>query len=369
MAAVCVYSVRTRFARTNHRVDERRPLKTEHAKQLLKGWRKAMKIQYTRINFSGSSLAMIDRAINILNEYAIRNIIVTLRQLYYQFVARDLIANKQSEYKRIGKIINDARLSGLIDWDHLQDRTRNLVKLPHWSDPGGVIESAAESYHRDLWDGQKNHVEVWIEKDALLGVIEGVCEELDVPFFSCRGYTSQSEMWSASQRLLNQIRSGKKVHIIHLGDHDPSGKDMTRDIRARLADFANHHLTEDYAQARGNGRKAPDGKIDQYLQLRAIEVHRIALNMDQVVQYNPPPNPAKITDSRAAAYIGEFGAESWELDALDPDMLVGLVRDNILAYMNLGRWEEERDRQEKERALLNRTSENWDQVRRFVEAK
>jgi hypothetical protein len=331
-------------------------------------WGKPVKIEYSRINFSSSSLEIIDRATNILEEYAIRKIIVTLRQLYYQFVARDLIENKQTEYKRIGKIINDARLAGMIDWDHLQDRTRNLIKLPHWSDPGGVIESAADSYQRDLWDGQEKHVEVWIEKDALLGVIEGVCEELDVPFFSCRGYTSQSEMWSASQRLLQHIRSGKKVHIIHLGDHDPSGRDMTRDIRARLSDFANHHLTEDYAQAKGNGRKALGNTIDTYLALRAIEIHRIALNMDQVVQYNPPPNPAKITDSRAAAYIAEFGAESWELDALNPDMLVGLVRDNILRHMNVGLWEEQRDRQEEERSVLSRTSENWAEVRDFVEA-
>ena len=311
---------------------------------------------------------MIDRAINILNEYAIRNIIVTLRQLYYQFVARDLIANKQTEYKRLGKIINDARLAGMIDWDHLQDRTRNLIKLPHWSDPGGVIKSAAESYHRDLWAAQENHVEVWIEKDALIGVIEGPCEELDVPFLSCRGYTSQSEMWSASQRLLQTIRSCSNLHIHHLGDHDPSGRDMTRDLRDRLSDFANHHLTDDYGQAGGHERTAPNSGIDQYLALRAIEVHRIALNMDQIERYNPPPNPTKIADSRAVAYIAEFGAESWELDALDPDVLVGLVRDNILAHMNVGRWEEERDRQEEERALLNRTSENWDQVRRFVEA-
>jgi hypothetical protein len=333
-----------------------------------KGWSKATKIEYNRINFSSSSLEIIDQANAILGEYAAREIIVTLRQLYYQFVARALIANKQSEYKRLGKVINDARLSGMIDWDHLQDRTRNLIKLPHWSDPGGVIESAAKSYHRDLWAGQENHTEVWIEKDALVGVIEGACEELDVPFFSCRGYTSQSEMWGASQRLLSHIRSGKYVHIIHLGDHDPSGRDMSRDITCRLRDFVNHHLVQDCAKAKGKGQKAPDTKIDQYLALRPIEVHRIALNMDQVAQYNPPPNPAKITDSRATVYIAEFGAESWELDALNPDVLVGLVRENILLHMNVGLWEEQRDRQEEERSLLTRTSENWDEVRDFVEA-
>lgn len=330
------------------------------------------RIPYRKINFTPSSLKIIDQARGILSEYASRGIVVTLRQLYYQFVARDLIRNKMSEYKRLGSIVNDARLAGLIDWSYLQDRTRNLSKLAHWDDPGGVIASAAASYHRDLWAGQEYYVEVWIEKDALVGVIEGICEEWDVPFFSCRGYTSQSEMWSASQRLLERVRADRKVHVIHLGDHDPSGKDMSRDIEARLQEFAGYHLVRD---AMKTVTLPPEGpKREKLLDRLASEadaklpvVHRIALNMDQVRQYNPPPNPAKITDSRAAAYMSEFGDESWELDALDPDVLVDLIRENILQRLDLDLFEEERSRQEEERGLLNRTSERWDEVRKFVE--
>jgi hypothetical protein len=113
------------------------------------------KIAYQQTRFSASSLEVIERANSILEEYAVRPtpIILTLRQLYYQFVARDWIDNNQKEYKRLGKIINDARMAGLIDWDHLRDRTRNLSRLQYWEDPGGVIETAA-SYHRDLWEGQ-----------------------------------------------------------------------------------------------------------------------------------------------------------------------------------------------------------------------
>jgi hypothetical protein len=84
-----------------------------------------------------------------------------------------------------------------------------------------------------------------IEKDALVGVIEDVCRQWDVPYFSCRGYASQSEMWGAGQRLLERIRSGRKVQVIHLGDHDPSGLDMSRDIRERLATFISLHLGHD----------------------------------------------------------------------------------------------------------------------------
>jgi hypothetical protein len=163
--------------------------------------------------FGTSSLEAIERANSILEEYARRPapIVLTLRQLYYQFVARAWIANEQKEYKRLGKIVNDARMAGLIDWDHLQDRTRNLSQLPSWDDPGGVIKSAAVSYHRDLWAGQDCYVEVMIEKDALVGVIEVVCEQWDVPYFSCRGYTSQGETFCAGQRLLERIRAGQKA--------------------------------------------------------------------------------------------------------------------------------------------------------------
>jgi hypothetical protein len=125
------------------------------------------------------------------------------------------------------KIINDVRMAGHIDWDHLQDRTRNLSHVPHWDDSGGIIESAAAPYHRDLLAGQEFYVEVMIEKDALVGVIEHVCDRWDMPYFSCRGYTSQSEMWGAGQRLLERIGSGQIVSVIHLGDHNPSGLDIS----------------------------------------------------------------------------------------------------------------------------------------------
>jgi hypothetical protein len=344
-----------------------RRLTTQKEAAPMNGIKSMPKVCYQGVNFSTASLTVIQQANRILSEYAERGIIVTLRQIYYQFVARDLIRNRLTEYKRLGSIINDARLAGLIDWNNLQDRTRNLNSLSHWGGPSGVIESAATAYHRDLWAGQANYVEVWIEKDALVGVIENICEEWDVPYFSCRGYTSQSEMWGASQRLLTKLRGGRTVHVLHLGDHDPSGIDMTRDIRDRLTLFCQYHLKFDWMKKNGHpederGWQRLRDAIDPQLP----QVHRIALNMDQVEKYNPPPNPAKITDSRAAGYIREFGDESWELDALDPDVLVDLIRTNILSLVDVDRWNAERDRQEREREVLIKTSANWPAVAKFV---
>lgn len=272
-------------------------------------------ITYVSKRFSAGSQAIIEQANEIIEDYAAQGFDLTLRQLYYQFVSRDLIANKQTEYKRLGSIINDARLAGLIDWHTIVDRTRNMVSNSHWNGPQEIVAACARQFQIDKWANQKRRVEVWIEKDALIGVIENVCRKNDVGFFSCRGYTSQSEMWGASQRLLEYTDCGQSVTIIHLGDHDPSGIDMTRDIDDRLSLFM--------------GSSAGD-------------VNRIALNMDQVDQYSPPPNPAKITDSRANKYIKQFGNNSWELDALEPSVLEQLIDDTIASCKDESLWKEMR---------------------------
>jgi hypothetical protein len=246
-------------------------------------------------------------------------------------VARGYIPNKDSEYKKLGDIIADGRLAGLIDWEAITDRTRNLRKNSHWDDPADIVKSAAASFALDKWDEQPYRIECWIEKDALVGILESACEPLDVPYFSCRGYTSISEVWSAAMRLKRWKARGQKILILHLGDHDPSGIDMSRDIKDRLKVF---------------GVK--------------IEFERLALNMDQVTQYNPPPNPAKVTDSRFKSYQDLYGDESWELDALDPSVLVSLIQDNIANYRDEAAWAETLEREEEAKARLRKAAKHWD---------
>lgn len=271
--------------------------------------------QYIEKNFKPASRAIIDKANEIIEEYAKQGFSLTLRQLYYQFVARDLIANTQQSYKRLGSIVNDGRLAGLIDWLAIEDRTRNLVSNPHWDTPADVIDSARQSYGIDMWANQEHRVEVWIEKEALAGVIEPVCNELDVPHFACRGYVSQSEQWRAGMRYRSSYnRNSQQTVVLHLGDHDPSGIDMTRDNNDRLSMLAGY-------------RGAP-------------EVVRIALNMDQVEQYQPPPNPAKVTDSRFLDYAQQFGDESWELDALEPRVIIDLIREHVDNWRDPDKWSE-----------------------------
>lgn len=284
-----------------------------------------MRIQYVAKRFGPQALATIESANKIIEEYQAQGFDLTLRQLYYQFVSRDLIPNSQQEYKKLGDVVSNARLAGLISWEAIVDRTRNLQKNAHWSSPSEIVKACVNQYRIDKWAEQGTRVEVWIEKDALIGVIEGICRDLDVSYFSCRGYTSQSEMWAAAQRLIGYRDEGQEVVIVHLGDHDPSGKDMTRDIEERLNLFM-----------RGDGPT----------------VNRIALNMDQVRQYNPPPNPAKITDSRAHKYIREYGSKSWELDALDPTVLRDLIEEAVMEHRDSSVWDSASVREEKERKQL-----------------
>jgi hypothetical protein len=295
------------------------------------------RIAYVPKRFSAASMDIIAKANAVCQSYAAQGYDLTLRQLYYQFVSRDWIANKQSEYKRLGSVINDARLAGLLDWNYIVDRTRNLRDLAHWDSPESIIDAVASQYRTDRWADQPERVEVWIEKDALVGVIEGVCERNDVPFFSCRGYTSQSEVWGAAQRLIDYNRRGQKAIVVHLGDHDPSGIDMTRDINDRLYTFG-----------------------------ADVEVIRIALNMDQVERYDPPPNPTKLTDSRAEGYIARFGDDSWELDALDPATLDALIEEEIFTHRDVDAWDDSTARMEHEKELLAAISNRWDEVAAFV---
>jgi hypothetical protein len=266
-------------------------------------------IEYKIKNFKGSTLDIIDKANEIIDEYAEAGFDLTVRQLYYQFVSRDIIDNNQKEYSRLASIINDGRLAGLIDWESIVDRTRYLRSLSHWNNVSDILKVARDQYRVDKWSNQSEYCEVWIEKDALIGVIERVCNKYDVPYMSCRGYISQSEMWRASQRLIEKDEQNKMVTILHFSDHDPSGINMTEDIRDRLEMFDAN-----------------------------VSVKRVALTEMQVDQYNLPPNPTKLTDSRADKYKLIYGDKSWELDALDPGVLSKLIDDSINTYINQSKW-------------------------------
>jgi hypothetical protein len=280
-------------------------------------------LRYIDKRLGDPSMVIIGHALAIIQEYDEQGLDLTLRQLYYQFVARGLLENRQSEYNRLGGIISDGRLCGLLPWDKLVDRTRNLMGHETYDSPKAFLKSVVPMYKRDLWQEQSWRPEVWVEKEALTGVVSGICSQLRVDFFACRGYNSQSEQWRAGQRMARYVRQGQRPIVFHLGDHDPSGIDMTRDNRERLELFAG----------------------------TPVIVQRLGLNFNQIEELQPPPNPTKMTDSRAAGYVDRFGHQSWELDALDPkyirnliDNAVRQVRDEEVWGRSLAREVADKDR-------------------------
>ncbi len=266
-----------------------------------------MRRKYIDKTFSDEKLDRIAVANSILDTYSDMGLTMTLRQLYYQFVSHHGLPNNVQNYKALGKLISDARLAGLLDWDAIEDRGRVADKPSQWSSINVLIERAVRAFRLDRWRGQDYYVELWVEKQALAGVLEPVARENHITLMVNKGYSSQSAMYESAQRFLEH--PDQEPLLLYLGDHDPSGEDMVRDVGDRLRMFGVHELT-------------------------FSNVKKIALTMDQVEEFNPPPNPAKITDSRAKAYIEKYGDESWEVDALDPQTLVDFIQKAIDKVVN-----------------------------------
>jgi hypothetical protein len=303
-----------------------------------------MKLAYRDYKFRGASLTMVEAANNIIADYQRQGYSLTLRQLYYQFVSKNLIKNDDKEYKRLGEIIANARYAGLISWRAIEDRTRNLKGTYFWDSPAQIIRSSALGYVEDKWKGQKYRPELWVEKEALAGIVSQSAHAVEVSWMACRGYMSASEMWEAAQRFIRYRKNDQIPVIFHIGDHDPSGVHMSTDIEDRIREFMHAHG------------------------VNTIEFKRLALNMDQIEEYNPPPNPAKLTDSRARAYIEEYGDESWELDALPPNVLDSLMQDAVKRLIDRDAWDAAKADQDAEQRKLRWVSDNWQTIKEQAEA-
>lgn len=295
-------------------------------------------------NFRADTLEVIAKAAEIIADYSEQGFTLTLRQLYYQFVARGLRENTEKSYKTLGKIISEARLAGLLPWDGIEDRGRSLSAWHLNENEQSVFRGIERQLALDLWEAQGIYVEAWIEKDALSSVLKRPCGRYRVPYMACKGYLSASEAYRSGKRFEEALSKGASCVLLHLGDHDPSGIDMTRDNEDRLMLLSNARL---------------DGM--------EIEVRRLALNMDQVQQYRPPPNPAKITDSRSDEYIRRFGRVSWELDALDPSVIDDLVSAALDDLIDPDIWDEKMAEEKERRAVLSKVYRNWPSIRNFIE--
>ncbi len=298
------------------------------AKEQFRVWkfRKNIKIKYTDSEgnkdiWEKPQQELLDEIKEIVETYFEQDITLTNRQLYYQLVSRDIIPNAQEIYKRICTFITDARYSGYVDWDAIEDRGRTPEIHSEWDNIKRLIESATYSYRLPRWKDQDYYVELYCEKQAMENVLKPVADKYHIYFGANKGYSSASTMYNLAQRIKEKIKEGKKAVILYLGDHDASGLDMVRDINKRICEF----LTA------GDERVDIDSDEEKNPYFRIIP---LALNMEQIKKYNPPPNPAKMTDPRAEWYIGEFGNKSWELDALEPKVLSKIADKGVRKFLD-----------------------------------
>ncbi|MDE3097235.1 MAG: hypothetical protein KGK07_14700 [Chloroflexota bacterium] len=265
------------------------------------------RIRYREIEFRDEATKRIAQVNQILTQYKQR---VSVRQVYYRLVAAGLIPNTQKEYAAVQDLLTRARYAGLVDWDAIEDRNREPEKRRDWASARDLVLDAAKGFRLDRWEGQPFYVECWVEKAALAGVLAPVADDYHVTLMVNRGYSSASAMKESADRIRARCAPRgphERPVILYVGDHDPSGEDMVRDVMERLIEFG-----------------VPDW----------LDVRKVALTMAQVEEYDPPPNPAKMSDSRAAAYAEKHGESSWEVDALPPDTLDVLLRKTVNSYVD-----------------------------------
>jgi hypothetical protein len=273
-----------------------------------------MKIKFRDIHLSKANLDRLDEINAIIGDYQAQGYRLTLRQLYYQLVSADIIANKLAEYAKLSNLLKEGRMAGIVDWDAIEDRLRKPDKPASWDSSLDILNACIKQFRCDRMEGQSNYIEVWVEKDALSGVLKRVTEKYGIPIIVNRGYSSASAMFDAHERFVQARGADQDVIVIYIGDFDPSGQDMIRDITDRIEEFN----TSEYH------------RIDRY----DFEIIPIALLWSQIEIFNPPPNPAKIKDPRAKAYIAKHGPTSWEVDALRPEVLNGILTTEIEKNIN-----------------------------------
>jgi len=274
-----------------------------------------MKIKYRDIHLSKANLIRLGEVNAIIVSYQKQGYRLTLRQLYYQLVSRDVISNNVKEYGKLSTLLKEGRMAGIVDWDAIEDRLRQPDRPPCWDSPEQIVDACISQYRVDRMQGQPTYMEVWVEKDALSGVLKRVTKKYGINIVVNRGYSSATAMHDAHIRFEDEIAKigASEIKVIYVGDFDPSGMDMIRDIADRIAEF--------------------NGNYD-------FSISPIALTWEQIETHEPPPNPAKITDPRAKAYIEKHGESSWEVDALPPEVLDRLLDNAIQAEIDSFQFEE-----------------------------
>lgn len=249
---------------------------------------------------------------------------MTVRQVYYQLFSQGWVDNSQASYKQVVGALVDGRQSGLIPWEHVEDRTRQPREVAQWADLGTFLSRVKNSYRRDVWQDQPTYLEVWLEKDALSGIFQDELREWGVTLNVGKGYDGWASIQEASERFREASERGQNLMVLYAGDYDPSGLHMEQSLRERLA----------------------------YFGIRP-EWDRLAVDREDIDEHDLPPEPGKRSDSRAEWMVDHFGELiQVELDALPVNVLRAKINDGVREHMDVAALEETREAQGTEREDL-----------------
>lgn len=341
--------------------------------------------------WTASKRELKEQIIDICEEYLDGGYTLTLRQLYYQLISKDAIPNHDKVYKKLSSIKDEIIYSGGVDWSVFEDRGR-VPFLPYYEeDVKSALEYTAKHYRIDRQKNQNTIVEVWTEKDAISSILKKITRHYGVRISVNKGYTSTTAIKGAYDRFIEAINEGKKVKILYFGDHDPSGLDMIRDINDRLLNmFCTGEQfdtslfdkmvfdsdTEEEGELFDEWTKIHNKEYPREVDLSKMtieelkkynylpffkmffEVVPVGLTMEQIKRYNPPHNPAKITDPRAKEYIKKFGEVSWEVDALTPQVMEGIVKSGIEQFIDMGIFKDILNKEMTEKMEIKRLIQN-----------
>ena len=246
------------------------------------------------------SLRLLEQIKEVIEGY---DFALTLRQIYYQLVAKQIIPNEQKYYGQLSRLCVIGRDERMLPEDMFADRLRQIDKPSAWKNLKDFMVTVKWAYSKDKWIDQDKYIEIWTEKDALRGVIDTVTHAFGVGLLVVRGQVSRTAIYESYKRISKQVMDGKECHLYYFGDFDPSGLSIYDSLVERLERF---------------GPLGTD-----------IHFERIALTADQIAEYNLPQDPAKQSDPNYRKFVAKYGDNVVELDSLPPDALRDLIKDCI----------------------------------------
>jgi len=273
-----------------------------------------MKIRYTGHSFSKHNGVLIKQINSMFEAYAGQGYQITLRQLYYYLISKHKMGNTAAKYKALAKLVEDACLSGDIDWNWLQ-ASRRMSRGFFYKKPLDILQTCTQKFRVDPWAPQSSRVEVWVNKDNLLDTVKKMCAEYSVPVMSCQNL-SIAEMHNCAKRIVNNRENYQGTNIIYLSDHDPDGYSTHHKITKTMRLFCHTYATK-------------------------FSFEKAAISPGTVNRYNLIPAPGVVQD---AFYKKEYGELTWELEALPPSALHKIILSAIEKYLDRDLFKQAQDK-------------------------